>query len=150
MNEPPRPRFLELAPERALEILSRNHVGRVAVARDQRVDIEPLHYVYDDGWLYGRTSEGTKIHMTGREWWPVAFEVDEIDGVFDWRSVVVHGGFYVLKEDDPHNAEARDHAIALLRTLIPDTLTEDDPTPARTVLFRISVQEMRGREARSY
>ncbi|HEX5870360.1 MAG TPA: hypothetical protein VFY65_08095, partial [Longimicrobium sp.] len=37
--------------------------------------------------------------------------------------------------------------VDLLRELIPETLTPGDPVPFRTVLFRIAVQEMTGREA---
>ncbi len=143
-----RPRIRELDREACERILARNHVGRLAFSHQNRVDIEPLHYVFEGGWLYGRTSHGAKLEVTGYEWWPVAFEVDEVEGVFQWRSVVVHGGFYVLDEHgaDWETAEWR-RGVELLRQLVPETMAEGDPVPHRRVLFRIAVQEMTGREA---
>ena len=48
----------------------------------------------------------------------------------DWRSVVVHGGFYTLS---PNGAtwerKEYERAVELLRTLIPETFTPADPTP---------------------
>jgi nitroimidazol reductase NimA-like FMN-containing flavoprotein (pyridoxamine 5'-phosphate oxidase superfamily) len=144
----PRPHIRELDREACERILARNRVGRMAYARHNRVDIEPLHYVYHDGSIYGRTSHGAKLEATGREWWPVAFEVDEVEDVFQWRSVVVHGGFYRLDEHGPDWQSAGwRQGLELLRGLIPETLGEDDPVPHRRVLFRIAVQEMSGREA---
>lgn len=37
--------------------------------------------------------------------------------------------------------------VELLRSLVPATLTAEDPAPHRQVLFRIAVQEVTGREA---
>lgn len=130
-------------------ILARNHVGRVGYARGRQIDIQPVHYVYSEDWIYGRTSYGSKyetLGATAHGWWPVVFEVDEVEGLFSWRSVLIHGGFYVLSQE---GAEDERHvwaqALALLRGLLPETLREDDPTPFRTVLFRIAVQEATGR-----
>ena len=148
-----RPKFRRLSPEECKEILARNHVGRLAYALGARVDIEPLHYVYADGWIYGRTSHGAKLDATGNNfygWWPVAFEVDEVEGIFAWRSVVVHGGMNTApSEGEPTEQEREiwEAALEKVRTLIPETFGEDDPTPFRTVLFRISVTEVSGREA---
>ena len=145
MNQP---RIRTLSREECEQILARNHVGRLAYAWKNHVDIEPLHYVYEGQWLYGRTSRGTKLIVTGEQWWPVAFEVDEVEGLFQWRSVVVHGGFYAIPEDGPEWQDAmRNKGVELLRTLLPETLTPDDPVPHRKVLFRISLQEVDGREA---
>ena len=142
------PRIRTLSREECEQILTRNHVGRLAYSWKNHVDIEPLHYVFDGEWLYGRTSPGAKLTATGEEWWPVAFEVDEVEGLFQWRSVVVHGGFYAIPEDGPEWREAaRERSLELLRALVPETLTPDDPAPLRTVLFRIAVQEVSGREA---
>jgi nitroimidazol reductase NimA-like FMN-containing flavoprotein (pyridoxamine 5'-phosphate oxidase superfamily) len=143
-----RPRIRALSRAECESILARNHVGRLAFARQNHVDIEPLHYVFSDGWLYGRTSYGAKIEATGEEWWPVAFEVDEVEDLFQWRSVVVHGGFYAM---DEYGAEWEQtewrRCVELLRALIPETMTPDDPTPHRRVLFRVALQEVTGREA---
>lgn len=128
-------------------ILARNHVGRLAFSFHDRVDIEPLHYVFDNGWLIGRTSYGTKLATLRHRPW-VAFEVDEVEGTFEWRSVVVRGTFYVVTADGPPSeAQAWDHAIELLRQLVPATAAPGDPVPFRTVIFRIAIDEVSGREA---
>ncbi len=139
------PSFRVLDTAESQAILARNHVGRVAYSFHDRVDIEPIHYVYDGGWIYGRTSPGTKLATLSHHRW-VAFEVDEVDGPFDWRSVVVHGTVYWLTSDASHASEAEvESGLSLLRTFLPETLTEVDPTPFRTVLFRLSVSEITGR-----
>jgi len=148
MSPSPAPRFRALGRDECIALLARNHVGRIAYAWRNQVEIEPLHYVYDDGWLYGRTSHGAKLETTGTDWWPVAFEVDEVEELFRWRSVVVHGGFYTVEDDglELHAQEWR-RGVELLRTLIPETFTADDPVAFRTVVFRMAVQELSGREA---
>lgn len=124
-------------------------MGRMAFSFRDRVDIEPLHYVFRDGWLYGRTSPGSKLQTLRHNPW-VAFEVDEIDGVFDWRSVVVHGALYFLAPDAMTAERSTwDRGIALLRRVIPDTLRPSDPVAFRTVVFRIRAAEMTGRSAAS-
>ena len=140
------PTFRNLTRAEIDALLARNHVGRMAYARGSHIDIEPMHYVYANGWLYGRTSAGRKLDVAAREWWPVAFEVDEVEDIFHWRSAVVHGGFYTL---DPHGAEwerqEAEKARRLLQQLVPEFFTPADPVPERSVLFRIAVQEVSGR-----
>jgi len=143
------PNFRPLERDESQAILSRNHVGRIAYSFHDRVDIEPISYVCDGGWIYGRTSPGTKLTTLSHHRW-VAFEVDEIDGPFDWRSVVVHGTVYWLTSDLSDASEDEVQAgLTLLRTVFPETLTGDDPTPFRTVLFRLSTSEITGRCASS-
>lgn len=129
-------------------VLARNHVGRIAYGRGNRVDIQPVHYVYHGGWIYGRTRHGALLETTGETWWPVAFEVDEAEELFRWRSVVVHGGFYTIPPDGAEGRQREwDEAVELLRRLLPETFTPDDPVAFRRVLFRIAAQEVSGREA---
>ena len=143
----PTPRFRDLDPAECTAILARHNVGRLAFSRKDRVDIEPIHYVLDNGWLYGRTQPGTKIEVITRNRW-IAFEVDEVDGLFDWRSVVVKGGFYLLRADGgEHEVESYNKGIEILRRLVPETMTPADPLPERAIVFRINIDEMTGREA---
>ena len=143
----PTPRFRELDPTECAALLQRHHVGRLAFGRKDRVDIEPIHYVHDDGWLYGRTGPGTKLEVVTHNRW-VAFEIDEVDAIFDWRSVVVKGGFYLLRPDGSAEEVATyAKAIKILRKFIPETLTATDPLPDRAIIFRIHIDEISGRAA---
>ncbi len=144
---PNSPTIRPLERDRCEVILRQQHVGRVAFARHDRVDITPLHYVYVDGWIYGRTSPGAKMEIVAHNRW-VAFEVNEVTGLFDWRSVVVHGAWYAHEQAPPSEHDAWTRGIAALQALLPGTLTADDPVPFRTIVFRIHAAEITGRECR--
>lgn len=77
---PARPNDVEirdLSREETEAMIQRNRVGRLAFSLHDRVDIEPIHYIYERGWLYGRTSEGEKIAVVKHNQW-IAFEIDEV------------------------------------------------------------------------
>src|SRR5690349_15437122 len=140
--------FRELTRDEIEVMIARNNVGRIAFAFHDRVDIQPIHYVYERGWLYGRTSEGEKIATLQHNQW-VAFEIDEITDTFDWRSVVIHGSFWRIHPlGSPHAEEVWAKAAELVDRLVPGALTEQDPVGFRQILFRIAVSDVRGREAR--
>ncbi len=126
-------------------LLTRQSVGRIAYSHHDRVSIEPLHYVYDAPWIFGRTSEGSKLLTLSHNSW-CAFEVDEVAGMFEWESVVVHGQF--SPRNSPSMRWNYDQAVASLRRLLPQALTADDPTPNRNVVFGVHALEISGR--RSY
>jgi nitroimidazol reductase NimA-like FMN-containing flavoprotein (pyridoxamine 5'-phosphate oxidase superfamily) len=124
-------------------ILERNRVGRIAFTTQGRVNILPMHYRYDGGWIYGRTQPGGKLLLILRNR-RVAFEVDEHEDVFEWRSVVAHGTFYIIERTDE---KVYNRAVELMRELMPSTMTAGDPTPDRTYFFRINVADLTGRAA---
>ena len=127
------------------EVLARNHVGRIAFSYHDHVDIEPIHYVYADGWIYGRTAPGSKLRTLAHNRW-LAFETDEVEGAFAWRSVVIKGALYLL---EPTSSPSGVYELALskVRQLIPSALSEADPSPNRNVVFRIHVDQLTGRMA---
>lgn len=143
------PTFRGMTTEEVDALLERNHVGRIAYSFHDRVDIEPIHYLYADGAIYMRTAPGTKLVTLAHRPW-VAFEVDEVDGPFDWRSVVAHGTVYVLSDVGSDEARASyQHALERLRELSPRALKKNDPVPERRVLLKLHLSEVAGREARS-
>jgi nitroimidazol reductase NimA-like FMN-containing flavoprotein (pyridoxamine 5'-phosphate oxidase superfamily) len=147
MDAGTRPTFGELSADQSIAILKRNQTGRIAFTFHDRVDIEPISYVYHEDWLYFRTSEGTKLDTVRHHPW-VAFEVDEVRSHFDWESVVVRGTIYFLNPDAPGRAgEEYATALAVLREADPDALTPADPTPQRQSLFRVHADEISGRVA---
>ena len=148
-NDSRKPRIRALTAAECERLLARNAVGRIAFSFHDRVDIQPIHYVYEAGWIYGRTSEGAKLATLAHNQW-MAFEVDEAEGVFDWRSVVVHGTLYFLDEDGPPSTIAtREKAVALLKRLVPDLGTPFDPVAHRSLVFGIHVTTYTGRASRN-
>lgn len=140
-----RPTIRELTRDEIDSLLARNHVGRIAFSFHDRVDLEPVHYVYSNGWLHGRTSPGTKLSTLRHHPW-VAFEVDEIEGLYDWQSVIVHGVVHIPDPDgSPDDVAAFASTLALIREIVPHALEHADPTPERQVLFRVYAEELTGR-----
>jgi nitroimidazol reductase NimA-like FMN-containing flavoprotein (pyridoxamine 5'-phosphate oxidase superfamily) len=140
--------FRDLSRDEIEGMLLRNRVGRLAFSIHDRVDIQPIHYIYERGWLYGRTSEGTKLSTLKHNQW-VAFEVDEITDIFDWRSLVIHGSFWIMHpRGSPRAEELWTKAAELVTKIVPGALTDRDPVAFRQTLFRIAVGDVRGREAK--
>lgn len=138
----------DLSREETEAVIQRNRVGRLAFSFHDRVDIQPIHYVYERGWLYGRTSEGEKISALKHNQW-IAFEIDEIADVFDWRSVVIHGSFWIIHpRGSPRAEELWTKAAELVAKIVPGALTDSDPVGFRHTLFRIAVGDAHGREAK--
>src|SRR5258708_19598301 len=79
-------------------LLAKHHVGSMAVAFHDRVTIALSNYMYADRWIYGRMEHGPDLATLRHHPW-VAFEVSEIDGIYDWRTVTVHGSIELLAYD---------------------------------------------------
>jgi nitroimidazol reductase NimA-like FMN-containing flavoprotein (pyridoxamine 5'-phosphate oxidase superfamily) len=141
------PGFVVLTPRAARAILRRNHVGRMAFTHGREVDIEPIGYVAGGDWLYMRSAPGTKLDALARRPY-VAFEVDEVEGPYDWRSVVVHGSVYRLPVDgSPSERRLRRRAVSAFRKLSPTAFGPRDPVPERRVVFGVHIDRADGRAA---
>ena len=139
------PRLVALSRAECTRLLARNQVGRLAYTFREAIDIVPIHYAYADGWIYARTSPGQKVTKLRHNRW-VAFEVDEIHATYQWTSVVVRGGLYLLEQDSVVQ-ETWDRAVAVLQEKFPGAFTVRDPVPFRTTIFRIHVDAVSGRRA---
>lgn len=141
------PQFLVLAPKECAAVLERNHTGRIAFLREGRVDIEPVGYVARGNWIFVRSAYGAKLEAFAHNPY-VAFEVDEVDGPFDWRSVVAQGTIYMLPADGaPIEQKEFERAVKALRTIMPHALTQSDPVPERVFVYGLHVDRLSGRMA---
>ena len=143
------PAFSILTPVECQNLLARNHVGRLAFRSGRGVDVEPIGYVARENWLYMRSAWGTKLEALARIPY-VAFEVDEVEGPYDWRSVVAHGTIYVFSADgSPDQQRQFSAAVEALRSVIPNTLTPTDSVPERQTVYGLHVDQLEGRKAES-
>lgn len=128
-------------------LLARRSLGRLAFSFRDRVDIQPLNFVLDGEWIFGRTSEGEKLNTLRHHRW-VAFQVDEVASPVEWTSVVVRGPFHLLHEDRSAEGEkVLRRARAAVSRRFPGAFDEGDPAPHRNLLFGIAIQELSGRTA---
>jgi nitroimidazol reductase NimA-like FMN-containing flavoprotein (pyridoxamine 5'-phosphate oxidase superfamily) len=141
------PTFHQLDRRECEALLAAHHVGRLAYSFRDKVDIEPIHYVFADGHVYGRTQFGAKVNVLAHHPW-VAFEVDDVREVFHWRSVVVHGRImFPDPAGSPTDIEDYERGVAAFQRLVPTAFTEHDPTPHRELVFVLKIQEITGRAA---
>ena len=77
-------------------VLHNSIIGRIGTHANNLTYIVPVTYAYDGMYIYGHTKEGMKIDMM-RKNPKVCFEVDVIDNMSNWRSVITWGEFEELK-----------------------------------------------------
>lgn len=140
------PRIRALSTIQSQFVLARNHVGQLSYINGGKPGLLPLHYVFAGDRIVTRTSFGPKCSA-----WidrpDVVFGIEESDGLFDWRSVVVHGTARILSVTSLRDRADYWRAVRVLRTLIPEAFTERDPTADRRVVLEILPREISGREA---
>ena len=84
------------------EVLSEQIIGRIGCHADDKTYVVPLSYAYDGKCVYGRTFEGLKTDLM-RKNPKVCFEVEVMDNMANWKSVIAWGNFKELTEVDERN-----------------------------------------------
>lgn len=89
----------ELSTEQIEQLLTTNVVGRIGCYSAGKVYVVPVTYVYEDGFVYGHTTEGLKVNMLRKN--PACcFEVDHYENMANWQSVIAWGKYEELKGDE--------------------------------------------------
>lgn len=122
-------------------------VARIGCHAGGETYVVPIAYAYDDGALYGFSHEGRKLAMM-RENPEVCLEIDAVEHLGLWRSVIAWGRFEELKGEEADTGAAI--AAKRLGSLVSDSESrrrlEDalrkEPMP---VIYRIRLGEMTGR-----
>ncbi len=94
-------------------------VGRIGCHAYDKTYVVPVTYAYDGTYIYGHTSEGLKIDMM-RENPKVCFQVDVMENMSNWRSVIAWGKFEELKTLDQ-----REKGVKILRDTVMPVMTGD-------------------------
>lgn len=122
-------------------------VGRIGIHADGRTYVVPITYVYDGDAVYCHSALGLKIRMM-RTSPDVCFEVDEVDDLANWRSVIALGRYEELAGD------LATGAMNLLRSRLAPLTASETVGPAghpagaaglAGIAFRIRLGERTGR-----
>lgn len=81
------------------QFLAEQNVGRIGCHADDTTYVVPVTFVYDEGSLYGHTSEGLKVNMM-RKNPSVCFQTDKIENPGNWKSVIMHGQYEELEGEE--------------------------------------------------
>lgn len=134
------------------KVINDNIICRIGCHADGKTYIVPMSYAYDGEFIYARTFEGLKISMM-RQNPNVCFQVDRMQDMADWESVIAWGTFEELTNEDERNAGLQKLVDRTLPYISSETvkLTQEWPFPAKDlsdiegVVFRIRLHEKSGR-----
>jgi nitroimidazol reductase NimA-like FMN-containing flavoprotein (pyridoxamine 5'-phosphate oxidase superfamily) len=86
-------------------LLHTEFVARIGCHDGERGYIVPISYAYQDGCLYGHSGLGLKVEIM-RANPSVCIEVDHIDDLAQWQSVIAWGTYEELEGSDAEAAMA--------------------------------------------
>jgi len=128
-------------------------IGRIACTDGKKPYIVPVTYAYDGKDIIGQTREGKKLTILRKN--PnVCFEVDAMNNMVNWRSVIIDGTFSELKGAEAD--KARDY---LFNHIWPYSTSStihsheheashesvNDVNRIKPIMFRITIKEKSGR-----
>jgi hypothetical protein len=128
-----------LADEEIQTMLRNQRVGRLGCSTNDRPYVVPINFVFDGECVYGYSVPGRKISIM-REQPLVSFEIDEICGPANWRSVIAEGVYEELCDE-----EGREVAKRYLANGFGDLVARSLDASSSIVLFRIRLTEVSGR-----
>lgn len=141
-----------LTPAEIEDLLSTEVVARLGCHSEGLTYVVPVTYVYDGEGLLVQSLDGLKVRMMHRN--PtVCVEVDHVDNLANWRSVIAWGRFEELFEPDATAAfgrlRERLHALIVSETTPAGTLRAGE-APVRSgnghaSIYRIRLFEKTGR-----
>jgi uncharacterized protein len=85
------------------QVLHAQSLGRIGCYANQKIYVVPVTYVFHDGYIYAHSKEGLKVKMM-RENPKVCFQVDAVENMTNWRSVIVWGQYEELKSESQQQA----------------------------------------------
>ena len=135
-------------------ILQNNFVGRLGCTDGSSVYVVPMNYVYTGKYILAHSTEGKKITYM-RSHPDVCFEVDEVDDIMNWRSVIVWGKFEEIEDELEKEQVLEELVHHMMKLKVTDDpimphLSETRKRPhqpgyMKVVVWRIAVNKKSGR-----
>ena len=134
------------------ELLGSQVLGRIGCHADDLTYIVPISYAYDGTYIYAHSDEGMKTSIM-RKNPKVCFQVDRMNDMANWRSVVSWGVFEELTDPEQRNEAIKQLANRVLPLVSSEKthlskhwpFPDEDMSDIGGVVFRIRLTEKTGR-----
>jgi nitroimidazol reductase NimA-like FMN-containing flavoprotein (pyridoxamine 5'-phosphate oxidase superfamily) len=128
----------ELTGQQIEDLLRTEVIARIGCLSDRGVYVVPVTYVYDNTYVWGHAMDGTKLAAM-RAHPQVCVEVEHVDDLSNWRSVIAWGTF-----EECHGADWDAGLALLVERIMPLlTLPAHQSPPNLSALRRGSVYRIR-------
>jgi nitroimidazol reductase NimA-like FMN-containing flavoprotein (pyridoxamine 5'-phosphate oxidase superfamily) len=143
----------ELNKEQIETLLNTENIARLGCYADGKIYLVPVSYAYDNGYIYAHSKDGMKVQMM-RKNPKVCIEVDAMQNMANWQSVIAWGNFEELKDK-----ESQMKGMKLLMDKLKPLMASETAQPSHglisshqqdvkgfhAVAFRIKLEEKTGR-----
>lgn len=139
------------------QVLHLQLYGRLACILEGRIYMVPISYAFDDKYIYAHSREGQKIQALRKN--PhVCFQVDIIDDLSNWRSVIAWGKYHEIltSKEQMHAVKLLDDRFGPIHVSESISRASDEIHPPmsvekkkKAVYFKISIDEATGRFEKS-
>jgi len=134
------------------DLLKQQVLGHLGCYSEDNIYVVPISYAYDGEYIYCHSLEGVKIN-TMRNNPRVCFQVDKMENMANWKSVMTWGEFEELKNGEERNKALQNLMDRSLPLITSETvhLSPEWPFPSKDtraikgIVFRIRVKEKTGR-----
>jgi len=134
-------------------LLLSQSVGRIACTDGNIPYIVPVTYIFDGKVIICQSKKGKKLDVM-RENPNVCFQVDTVQNMANWRSVIISGTFHELEGNEA--VEAREYLFNHLWPFLTSTTIHphehasslasvDDANRIKPVMFKIVINKKTGR-----
>jgi uncharacterized protein len=143
--------FGELDKDEIDTLLRTQVIGRIGCQTDGKLYIVPITYVFDGESIIGHTAEGMKTEIM-RQNPNVCFEVDHVENMLNWQSVIVWGVYEELQGNDARLAMQK--LINKIQPLITSETSlqthgievhQLETGGKKIIIYRIKISEKTGR-----
>jgi nitroimidazol reductase NimA-like FMN-containing flavoprotein (pyridoxamine 5'-phosphate oxidase superfamily) len=143
----------QLSDEQIINVLRSQVIGRIGCFADQEIYVVPVTYAYHEGYIYAHSREGLKVKMM-RKNPQICFQVDAMENMVNWRSVIVWGHYEELKSESEQQAGMKILVDRLMPLMTSETVRpshglshppETVEKGMKAVVYRIKISKSTGR-----
>lgn len=135
------------------DLLKTQFTGRIGCCADNMPYVVPINYVYKNGYIYGHSASGKKI-ATLRKNPQVCFQVDDIENIMTWKSVIAWGTYSEITEREEMQTVMQEiihhimPSVADIDAQPSHGITENESdvgTSIELILYKIHLHKITGR-----